>query len=186
MAIDHNNSNKSKNHQVEEEALGGIGRPTSSSTHRESSSQQQPQFGKKKIRSNYDSVSTVHTVSTKPLSKMTSRDWRIYRENYNIVVKGGKSPPPLRSFREMPMGVPSIHSALLHSIENTLKYTSPSPIQRQAIPIGMQRRDLIGIAETGSGKTAAFGVPLCHHVLSFPPSILDTVADEGPLALVSK
>lgn len=35
-----------------------------------------------------------------------------------------------------------------------------------------------------SGKTAAFGVPLCHHILCFPQSILDTVADEGPLALV--
>ena len=37
---------------------------------------------------------------------------------------------------------------------------------------------------TKSGKTAAFGVPLCHHVLSFPQNLLDTVADEGPLALV--
>ena len=82
------------------------------------------------------------------------------------------------------MGVPSIHPSLLDSIENKLQYKTPSPIQRQAIPIGMQRRDMIGIAETGSGKTAAFGVPLCHHVLCFPQSILDTVAEEGPLALV--
>jgi ATP-dependent RNA helicase DDX23/PRP28 len=141
-------------------------------------------FGRKKTRHDYDSVYTVHTVATKPLEKMTPRDWRIYRENYNIVVKGGKSPPPMRSFREMPVGVPSIHPTLLDAIENKLRYTNPSPIQRQAIPIGMQRRDMIGIAETGSGKTAAFGVPLCHHVLSFPDSILDTVADEGPLALV--
>ena len=154
--------------------------PTSS----KSSNNNEVKFGKKKMRSNYDSVTTVHTVSNKPLDKMTSRDWRIYRENYNIVVKGGKSPPPLRSFREMPMGVPSIHPSLLDSIENKLRYVNPSPIQRQAIPIGMQRRDLIGIAETGSGKTAAFGVPLCHHVLSFPQSILDTVAEEGPLCLV--
>lgn len=141
-------------------------------------------FGRKKTRREYDSVSTVHTVVTKPLERMTARDWRIYRENYNIVVKGGKSPPPMRSFREMPVGVPPIHPTLLDAIENKLRYTNPSPIQRQAIPIGMQRRDMIGIAETGSGKTAAFGVPLCHHVLSFPDSILDTVADEGPLALV--
>lgn len=143
-------------------------------------------FGKKnkKMRSNYDTVATVHTVATKPLERMTPRDWRIYRENYNIVVKGGKSPPPMRSFREMPMGVPSIHPTLLDAIENRLKYTNPSPIQRQAIPIGMQRRDMIGIAETGSGKTAAFGVPLCHHILSFPHTVLDTVAEEGPLALV--
>lgn len=40
------------------------------------------------------------------------------------------------------------------------------------------------LLSTGSGKTAAFGIPLCHHVLSFPDEILDTVAEEGPLALV--
>lgn len=44
--------------------------------------------------------------------------------------------------------------------------------------------DLIFVTSTGSGKTAAFGIPLCHHVLSFPDEILDTVAEEGPLALV--
>ena len=139
-------------------------------------------MGKKRKQS--DAVATVQSVTTKPLQKMTPRDWRIFRENYDIVVKGGKSPPPLRSFRESPVGVPSIHPKLLDAIETTLKYKQPSPIQRQAIPIGMQRRDLIGIAETGSGKTAAFGIPLLHHVLSFPDSLLNTVAEEGPLALV--
>lgn len=166
----------------------GIGRPNDHRQHLPLMSHDDDgiKFGNKnkKMRSNYDTVATVHTVATKPLERMTPRDWRIYRENYNIVVKGGKSPPPMRSFREMPMGVPSIHPILLDAIENRLKYTNPSPIQRQAIPIGMQRRDMIGIAETGSGKTAAFGVPLCHHILSFPNTILDTVADEGPLALV--
>mmetsp|Transcript_5983 Transcript_5983/g.11704 ORF Transcript_5983/g.11704 Transcript_5983/m.11704 type:complete len:771 (+) Transcript_5983:122-2434(+) len=140
-------------------------------------------FRKMKMGSN-DEVASVLSVTHKPLDKMTARDWRIFRENFDIVVKGGKSPPPLRSFQETPIGVPPIHPKLLDAILNNLKYKEPSPIQRQAIPIGMQRRDLIGIAETGSGKTAAFGIPLCHHVLSFPQSILDTVADEGPLALV--
>lgn len=42
----------------------------------------------------------------------------------------------------------------------------------------------VAIAKTGSGKTVAFGVPLCHHVLSLPRKVLDTVPDEGPLALV--
>ncbi len=140
-------------------------------------------FGKKSS-SNYDTVANVHTVATKPLKKMTARDWRIFRENYNISTKGGKSPPPLRSFRENPIGVTPIHPSIIDAIENNLRYKDPSPIQRIAIPIGMQRRDLIGIAETGSGKTAAFGIPLCHHVLCFPQSILDSVADDGPLALV--
>jgi len=131
-----------------------------------------------------DDVSTVHTVATKPLDKMTSRDWRIFRENYDISVKGGKAPTPLRSFRETPLGMEPIHPHIMDAIENTLRYKKPSAIQRQAIPIGLQRRDLIGIAETGSGKTAAFGIPLLHYILSLPTDIHDTVGEAGPLALV--
>ena len=86
--------------------------------------------------------SSLNSVYNKPLDKMTPRDWRIFRENYEITVKGGKAPPPLRSFRE---GNPTLHQALLDAIENVLRFKEPSPIQRQAIPIGLQRRDLIGI-----------------------------------------
>ena len=128
---------------------------------------------------------SLDTVMNKPLQYMTKRDWRIFRENYDIVVKGGKAPPPLRRFNESPdPNVPAIHSSLLQALQRTLKFKEPSPIQRQAIPIGMQRRDLIGIAETGSGKTVAFGVPLCHFILNLPPAIQQRVADQGPLAIV--
>jgi len=132
---------------------------------------------------------TSSSVLTKTLSEMSSRDWRIFRENYGIIVRGGQCPPPLRSFTEnlhSSTGVPSIHPVLIDSILNVLKYKDPSPIQRQAIPIGLMRRDLIGIAETGSGKTAAFGIPLCHYVLSLSPSLRSqkNVADGGPLAIV--
>jgi ATP-dependent RNA helicase DDX23/PRP28 len=123
---------------------------------------------------------TAWSVQTKPLDQMTSRDWRIFRENYEIVVKGGRAPPPLRSFREGNVLNPS----LLNAIENVLGYKDPTPIQRQAIPIGLERRDLIGIAETGSGKTAAFGVPLLQYIQQLSPAILARVADDGPLALV--
>ena len=82
---------------------------------------------------------------------MTPRDWRIIREDFDIRVRGGKAPNPLRSFRESD---PPIHKDILYAIEEVMKYKDPSPIQRQAIPIGLRRRDMIGIAETGSGKTA--------------------------------
>uniref|UniRef100_A0A7S3QF64 Helicase ATP-binding domain-containing protein n=1 Tax=Chaetoceros debilis TaxID=122233 RepID=A0A7S3QF64_9STRA len=125
------------------------------------------------------------SVMTKPIAKMTKRDWRIFRENYDITVRGGKAPPPLRNFRESSTSeVPAIHPVIINAIENVLRYREPSPIQRQAIPIGLQRRDLIGVAETGSGKTAAFGIPLIQLIFSLPQKALDTVAENGPLALV--
>lgn len=43
-------------------------------------------------------------------------------------------------------------------------YTSPTPVQAEAIPLILQKRDLIVLAQTGSGKTAACAIPLCHSV----------------------
>src|ERR1700754_4944474 len=39
-------------------------------------------------------------------------------------------------------------------------YTTPTPIQEQSIPIILSRKDLLGCAQTGTGKTAAFAIPL--------------------------
>ena len=45
-------------------------------------------------------------------------------------------------------------------------YTTPSPIQAQSIPLLMQGRDLLGIAQTGTGKTAAFALPILSRILA--------------------
>lgn len=43
-------------------------------------------------------------------------------------------------------------------------YAEPSPIQRQAIPPAMEGRDILGCAQTGTGKTAAFALPILHRM----------------------
>ncbi len=46
-----------------------------------------------------------------------------------------------------------------------LNFTEPTPIQRQAILPGIEKKDIVGIAQTGTGKTLAFGIPLIQHAL---------------------
>jgi superfamily II DNA/RNA helicase len=47
-------------------------------------------------------------------------------------------------------------------------YVIPTPIQTQTIPVVLSRRDVIGIAQTGTGKTAAFALPILHHLAARP------------------
>jgi ATP-dependent RNA helicase RhlE len=51
---------------------------------------------------------------------------------------------------------------LLKALEKT-NLKTPTPIQAQAIPQILAGRDLMGLAQTGTGKTAAFGLPLLHR-----------------------
>ena len=69
---------------------------------------------------------------------MTERDWRIMKEDFDIRIRGGSAPLPLRAWHEAPLG-----EGILRAITEA-KYVQPSPIQRQAIPVGLELRDLIG------------------------------------------
>ncbi|MFA6458302.1 MAG: DEAD/DEAH box helicase [Patescibacteria group bacterium] len=51
---------------------------------------------------------------------------------------------------------------------DSLKFKIPTPIQIKAIPIAIEGKDLIGIAQTGTGKTLAFGVPLIQRLAAMP------------------
>ncbi|XP_053499091.1 probable ATP-dependent RNA helicase DDX23 isoform X1 [Ictalurus furcatus] len=116
--------------------------------------------------------------SQKKLDEMTDRDWRIFREDYSITTKGGKIPNPIRNWKEYDMP-PHILEVI-----DKCGYKDPTPIQRQAIPIGLQNRDIIGVAETGSGKTAAFLIPLLVWITTLPKIDRLEDSDQGPYAVI--
>ncbi|MGN0239046.1 MAG: DEAD/DEAH box helicase [Paludibacteraceae bacterium] len=61
-----------------------------------------------------------------------------------------------------------LDEALLRAVGD-LGFESPTPIQEAAIPVMLQTDDdLLGLAQTGTGKTAAFGLPLLHHLMQAP------------------
>lgn len=76
---------------------------------------------------------------------------------------------PFISFADL-----KLSDALLKALD-TLKFVTPSPVQQQTIPYMLQRRDLIGQAQTGTGKTAAFALPILQLLV---PHL------QGPQALV--
>ncbi|KAF4741153.1 DEAD-box ATP-dependent RNA helicase 21, partial [Perkinsus olseni] len=115
--------------------------------------------------------------SEKKSSEMTKRDWKIFREDMKIYLRGGRVPIPCRTWAESPLPV-----ELLKAI-NEVGYIRPTPIQMQAIPVAMEQRDLIGVAETGSGKTAAYMLPMLTYVNALPA--LDNItAEDGPYGIV--
>uniref|UniRef100_A0A667WUV9 Probable ATP-dependent RNA helicase DDX23 n=1 Tax=Myripristis murdjan TaxID=586833 RepID=A0A667WUV9_9TELE len=116
--------------------------------------------------------------SQKKLDEMTDRDWRIFREDYSITTKGGKIPNPIRNWKEY-----TLPPHILEVIDKC-GYKDPTPIQRQAIPIGLQNRDIIGVAETGSGKTAAFLIPLLVWITTLPKIDRIEDSDQGPYAVI--
>ena len=65
---------------------------------------------------------------------------------------------PVTSFSELGLAAP-----LLRALEEA-GYETPTPIQAQAIPTVLDGRDLLGIAQTGTGKTAAFALPILHRL----------------------
>lgn len=79
-------------------------------------------------------------------------------------------PPPPPSTTSTPTHLPT-HTHPFNAFNapgqaiDRVGYPKPSPIQMAAIPLGLKQLDVIGVAETGSGKTAAFVIPMLMWVL---------------------
>jgi len=59
-------------------------------------------------------------------------------------------------------------------------YTTPTPIQAEAIPTVMEGRDVMGLAQTGTGKTAAFVLPILNRLINGPRGTLLILNRVGP------
>ncbi|MEN2499296.1 MAG: ATP-dependent RNA helicase ddx42 [Marteilia pararefringens] len=80
------------------------------------------------------------------------------RREIDVTVSDSSAPPPCSDFQQLKFG---------EKIENIIKkldYKCPTPIQAQSLPILLSGMNLIGIAETGSGKTAAYVWPMIIHI----------------------
>ncbi|KAF4462871.1 Pre-mRNA-splicing ATP-dependent RNA helicase PRP28 [Fusarium albosuccineum] len=130
-----------------------------------------------KARQRADRTGLGKHWSEKTLNEMRERDWRIFKEDFGIATKGGMIPNPMRNWQESNL------SPRLLEIVDQVGYKEPTPIQRAAIPIALQARDLIGVAVTGSGKTAAFLLPLLVYISDLPP-LAEHNKNDGPYGLI--
>lgn len=91
-----------------------------------------------------------------------------------LQVTGFDAPKPVTSFGHF-----GFDEALMKAIRKS-EYTQPTPIQSQSVPIALSGRDAIGIAKTGSGKTAAFIWPMLVHIMDQR----ELAPGEGPIGLI--
>lgn len=96
------------------------------------------------------------------------------RHKLGIKVTGPVPPKPVTSFGHF-----GFDDALIKTIRKS-EYTQPTAIQAQAIPTALSGRDIIGIAKTGSGKTAAFLWPMLVHIMDQG----NLKVGDGPIAII--
>lgn len=96
------------------------------------------------------------------------------RNTLGIKVTGPQPPHPVSSFGHF-----GFDETLIKAIRKS-EFTQPTAIQAQAIPAALNGRDLIGIAKTGSGKTAAFLWPMLVHIMDQK----ELEPGDGPIGLI--
>ncbi|OIV95357.1 hypothetical protein TanjilG_07513 [Lupinus angustifolius] len=105
---------------------------------------------------------------------MTEQDVNEYRKSLAIRVSGFVVPKPLKTFDDCGF------STQIMSAIRKQGYEKPTSIQCQALPVVLSGRDIIGIAKTGSGKTAAFVLPMIVHIMDQP----ELQKEEGPIGVI--
>ncbi|KAJ3015059.1 DEAD-box ATP-dependent RNA helicase [Thoreauomyces humboldtii] len=85
-------------------------------------------------------------------------------QKVRVGIRGGKPPQILQSFQELNTD-PEKLDALFNNLTANMQYKTPTPIQSAAIPILLGGRDVMATAQTGSGKTAAYFIPIMIKLL---------------------
>lgn len=99
-------------------------------------------------------------------------------DDIEVKVTGENAPRPIQSFSQT-----GLRTILLDNIKKS-GYTKPTPVQKYAIPIIMSGRDLMACAQTGSGKTAAFVLPILHTLLDSPRDLITTSTSCEPQVII--
>lgn len=86
-----------------------------------------------------------------------------FRKQNRIKVYGTDVPNPFRTFEDLASPAYDLNPILYNNL-TTLKYTTPTPVQMQSIPIMLKGRDVMSCAPTGSGKTMAFLLPILQDL----------------------
>ncbi|KAM1166510.1 hypothetical protein PS1_026104 [Malus domestica] len=108
------------------------------------------------------------------ISGMSEEDVFEYKKSLAIRTSGFDVPRPVKTFEDC-----GFSSQLMAAIKKQ-DYQKPTPIQCAALPIVLSGRDIIGIAKTGSGKTAAFVLPMIVHIMDQP----ELQKEEGPIGVI--
>jgi len=108
------------------------------------------------------------------IKKLTRSQVDELRKSLGLKVSGSAPACPSVSFVHF-----GFDSHLMSVIRRS-EYSKPTPIQAQAVPVALSGRDIIGIAKTGSGKTAAFVWPMLVHCIAQS----ELKSGDGPIAMI--
>lgn len=127
-------------------------------------------------KANYEPFKKDFYIPPPEYEKLTKEEIADLRLELNgITIRGKDVPVPVTKWSQC-----GLSATVLEIIQHRLGWEKPTPIQAQAIPAIMSGRDVIGVAQTGSGKTAAFLLPMFRHILN--QRRLEKM--EGPIALI--
>jgi ATP-dependent RNA helicase DDX5/DBP2 len=112
------------------------------------------------------------------VTNRSEREVEAFRKAKEISVKGRNVPRPVQTFDEA--GFPKY---VMDEVR-AQGFSAPTAIQSQGWPMALSGRDVVGIAETGSGKTLTYCLPAIVHINAQPPLMSRDGVMDGPIVLV--